>query len=155
MCRPQLKGDCMMSYLTSIRMNAMRRSLPLAFAVGALALSAAAHAADPGQFNPVRLDPITVSAPSTNIVGRDAAGTPIEEVTSTASVQVDPVALTTEYGVLMLNYSVLDAARKACNAVDPLEDEGDDAACVQKAVEAAKPQVDSAIARAQSSLKSS
>jgi UrcA family protein len=154
MCRPQLKGDCMMTYLTSIRMNTIRRSLPVAFA-GALALlSAAAHAADPDQFNPVRLDPITVSAPSTNIVGRDAIGTPIEEVTTTARVQVDPVALTTEYGVLMLNYSVLDAARKACNATDSLEDEEDDSACVQKAVESAKPQVDAAIARAQSSAKS-
>ena len=145
-----------MTYLTSIRMNTMRRSLPVAFAVGALALlSAGAQAADSDQFNPVRLDPITVSAPSTRIVGRDELGTPIEEVTSTARVQVDPAALATEYGVLMLNYSVLDAARKACNAADSLEDEDDDSACVQKAVEAAKPQVDAAIARAQSTLKSS
>ncbi|HEY0801423.1 MAG TPA: UrcA family protein [Steroidobacteraceae bacterium] len=136
-------------------MNTTRRSLPVAFAVGALALlSAGAHAADRDQFNPVQLDPITVSAPSRNIVGRDEIGTPIEEVTTTARVQVDRAALTTEYGVLMLNYSVLDAARKACNAVDSLEDEDDDDACVQKAVQAAKPQIDAAIARAQSSANS-
>jgi hypothetical protein len=58
--------------------------------------------------------------------------------------------LRTNYGALMLNYSVLDAARKACTEADPLED--DDGTCVHDAVEAAKPEVDAAIARARSNL---
>jgi len=139
-----------MTYLTSIHMNTLGRILPVAFAVGAIALvSARAHAAD--QIDPVQLDPITVSAPAAKIVDRDAAtGAPIEQVTITARVQADPSALKTNYGALMLNYSVLDAARKACTEADPLED--DDGTCVHDAVESAKPQVDAAIARARSSL---
>ena len=137
-----------MTYLTSTRVNILGRVLPVAFAVGAIALvSARAHAAEPNQ-----LDPITVSAPATKIVDRDAAtGAPIEQVTITARVQADPAALRTNYGALMLNYSVLDAARKACTAAaDPLAD--DDGTCVDDAVKSAKPQVDAAIAQARSSL---
>jgi UrcA family protein len=141
-----------MTNLTSIRVNILGRILPVAFAVGAIALvSARAHAADSDQLDPVQLDPITVSAPAGKVVDRDAAtGAPIEEVTLTARVQADPVALRTNYGALMLNYSVLDAARKACTEADPLDD--DDGTCVHDAVEAAKPQVDAAIARARSNL---
>ena len=143
-----------MTYLTSIRVNILGRILPVAFAVGAIALvSARAHAADPDQLDPVQLDPITVSAPAAKIVDRDTAtGAPIEQVTITARVQADPAALRTNYGALMLNYSVLDAARKACTTADPLADDYDDGTCVQDAVESAKPQVDAAIARARSSL---
>ena len=141
-----------MTNLTSIRVNILGRILPVAFAVGAIAfVSARAHAAEPDQLDPVQLDPITVSAPAVKIVDRDAAtGAPIEQVTITARVQADPAALRTNYGALMLNYSVLDAARKACAAADPLAD--DDGTCVHDAVESAKPQVDAAIARARSSL---
>ena len=140
-----------MTNLTSIRVNILGHILPVAFAVGAIALvSARAHAADADQLDPVQLDPITVSAPAVKIVDRDAAtGAPIEEVTIKARVQADPVALRTNYGALMLNYSVLDAARKACTAADPLAD--DDGTCLHDAVESAKPQVDAAIARARSS----
>jgi len=141
-----------MTYLTSIRVNILGRILPVAFAVAAIALvSARAHAADPDQLDPVQLDPITVSAPAAKIVDRDTAtGASIEQVTITARVQADPAALRTNYGALMLNYSVLDAARKACTEADPLAD--DDGTCVRDAVESAKPQVDAAIARARSSL---
>jgi hypothetical protein len=141
-----------MTYLTSIRVNVLGRILPVAFAAGAIALvSARAHAADPDQFDPVQLDPITVSAPATKTVDRDTAtGASIEQVTITARVQADPAALRTNYGALMLNYSVLDAARKACTAADPFTD--DDGTCVHDAVESAKPLVDAAIARARSSL---
>jgi UrcA family protein len=143
-----------MTYLTSIQMNPLGRSMPVAFAVGALALMCArAHAADPGSLNPVQLDPITVSVPAEDIVGREPTGTPIEQVTTTARIQVDPASLTTEYGVLMLNYSVLDAARKACSADESFALD-QDSACVQKAAEAAKPQVEAAIARARGSQKS-
>jgi UrcA family protein len=143
-----------MTYLTSNRVNILGRFLPVAFAAGAIALvSARAHAADLDQINPVQLDPITVSAPAEKVVGRDSAtGAPIEEVTVTASVQADPAALKTNYGALMLNYSVLDAARKACAAPDPIADADDDGTCVRDAVESAKPQVDAAIAKARSSL---
>ena len=139
-----------MTYLTSIRANTLGRILPVAFAAGAIALvSARAHAADPDQFDPVQLDPITVSAPDVKIVNRDAAiGASIEQVTTTARVQADPAALRTNYGALMLNYSVRDAALKVCTAADPVGD--DNAICVHDAIESAKPQVDAAIARARS-----
>jgi UrcA family protein len=141
-----------MPYLASIRMNPLGRGLPVAFAVGALALlGARAHAADSDQLSPVQLDPITVSAPGAKIVDRDAAtGAAIEMSTVSARVQVDPVALRTEYGALMLNYSVRDAARKACSEADPFSD--DDGTCVQKAVADAKPQIEAAIAQARSNL---
>ena len=141
-----------MTNLTSIRVNILGRILPVAFAAGAIALvSARAHAADPDQLDPVQLDPITVSAPAVKIVDRDTAtGAPIEQVTITARVQADPAALRTNYGALMLNYSVLDAARKACTTADPLAD--DDGTCLHDAVQSAKPQVDAAIARARSSV---
>jgi UrcA family protein len=143
-----------MTYLTSIRPNILGRILPVAFAAGAIALlSARAHAADSDPLNPVQLDQITVSAPAVKVVGRDAAtNAPIEQVTVAASVQADPAALRTNYGALMLNYSVLDAARKACAAPDPVADSDDDGTCVHDAVESAKPQVDAAIARARSGL---
>ena len=144
-----------MTYLTSNRVNILGRFLPVAFAAGAIALvSARVHAADLDQINPVQLDPITVSAPAEKVVDRDSVtGAPIEEVTVTASVQADPAALKTNYGALMLNYSVLDAARKACAAAsDPIADADDDGTCVRDAVESAKPQVDAAIAKARSSL---
>jgi UrcA family protein len=141
-----------MTYLTPIRVNTLGRVLPVAFAVAAIALvGARAHAADLDQLDPVQLDPITVSAPAVKIVDHDtASGASIEQVTITARVQADPAALKTNYGALMLNYSVLDAARKACAAPVPLVT--DDGTCVRDAVESAKPQVDAAIARARSSL---
>jgi hypothetical protein len=141
-----------MTNLTSIRANILGRILPVAFAAGAIALvSARAHAAEPDQLNPVQLDAITVSAPAVKVVDRDAAtNAPIEQVTITARVQADPAALKTNYGALMLNYSVRDAARKACAAPDPLAD--DDGTCVRDAVESAKPQVEAAIAKARSSV---
>jgi UrcA family protein len=143
-----------MTYLTSIRMNPLGRSLPVALAVGALVLMCArVHAADNDSLDPVQLYPITVSVPAEDIVGREATGTPIEQVTTTARIAVDPAALTTEYGVLMLNYSVRDAARKACSADESFVLD-EDSACVQKAVEAAKPQVEAAIAKARDSQKS-
>ncbi|HEY0747557.1 MAG TPA: UrcA family protein [Steroidobacteraceae bacterium] len=143
-----------MTYLTSIRMNPLGRSLPAAFAVGALALMCArVHAADHDSLNPVQLDPITVSVPAEDIVGREATGTPIEQVTTTARIEIDRAALTTEYGVLMLNYSVLDAARKACSADESFALD-EDSACVQKAVEGAKSQVEAAIAKARGGEKS-
>jgi UrcA family protein len=131
---------------TSIRVNTLRRSLPIALAIGALAvMSARAHADD--------LDEITISAPAVKTVGRDAAtGAPIEEVTVKGRVTTDPVTLTTNSGVALLKDGVLDAARKACDAADPLTP--DDGTCVQAAVESAKPQVDAAVARARSGANS-
>jgi UrcA family protein len=120
--------------------------LLVTFFIGAAAIiSAGAHAAD--------YDQITVSAPKVKTVGRDTAtGAPIEETTVTTKVQYDPVTLTTNSGVTLLNDSVLDAARKACNSADPLRDDGDDM-CVSTAVESAKPQIDAAIARARATAK--
>jgi len=130
---------------TSIRINTLRRNLPIAFAIGALAImSARAHADD-------YLDEITIAAPAVKTVGRNSAtGAPIQEVTVIARVKADPVKLTTNSGVALLKDSVLDAARKACDAADPLTP--DDGTCVLTAVKAAKPQIDAAVLRARSSV---
>ncbi len=128
---------------TSIRVNTLRRSLPVALAIGTLAvMSARAHAGD--------LDQVTIAAPAVKTVGHDyATGAPIQETTVTARVQVDPVTLTTNSGVALLKDGVRDAARKACEAADPLTP--DDGTCVHTAVKSAEPQVAAAIARARSS----
>src|SRR5258708_5796459 len=126
----------------SIRGNALRRSLPIAFAIGALAvMSAGAHAQD--------LEEITISAPAVKTVRYELATfAPIEQSTVTARVAFDPVTLTTNSGVALFKDNVLEAARKACVAADPLTQ--DDGTCVHTAVKSAKPQVDAAIARARS-----
>jgi UrcA family protein len=139
-----------MTYRNSMRVNTRCGRLTLACVAGALALaSVGARAAGSDPLDPVQLDPITIIAPTVNVVGRDAAtGAPIEEVTVTAQIPADPAALRTEYGALMLEYSVRDAARKACFEADPLT--GDDGTCFRNAVESAQPQVDAAIAQARS-----
>ena len=139
-----------MAYRNTMRENARRGCLTLACFAGALTLaSVGARAAGSEPLDPVQLDPITVVAPSVKVVGRDAAtGASIEEVTVTAQIPADPAALRTEYGALMLEYSVRDAARKACNEADPLT--YDDGTCFKNAVESAQPQIDAAIAQARS-----
>jgi UrcA family protein len=143
-----------MTHFTSTRVNILGRILPVAFAAAAIALaSGRVLAADSDPLNPVQLDPITVTAPVAQVVDRDTAtSAPIERETIAARVQADPAALSTNYGALMLNYSVLDAARKACTQADPFGDDDDYDVCVHDAVEAAQPQVDAAIARARSSI---
>jgi UrcA family protein len=155
-CAASNEGDCLMTNFPCTRLNAhtLCRSLPIALAVGGLAFaSARAYAVDADSLNPVQLDPITVIAPSVKIVGRDAStGAPIEKLTFSAEVRADPAALRTEYGALMLEYSVRDAARNLCNKADPFT--VDDGTCYQKTVQSTQPQVDAAIARARSNVKS-
>jgi UrcA family protein len=129
--------------ILSLRRNILRRSLPLAFALGAIAvMSAHAQAADLGA--------ITISTPSVQKIGRDdATGAPIELVTVSARVKFDPVTLTTNSGVALLKDDVLTAARKACYDAGPSA-MADDSECVRSAVKSAKPQVNAAIARARS-----
>jgi UrcA family protein len=130
---------------TSIFPNIRRSSLLAAFAMGAVVLiSARAQADDPEQ-----VDQITVSSATVNTVGRDSAtGGPIEETRKTARIQYDPVTLTTNSGVSLLKDSVLEAAQRVCDSIDPFDP--DDGTCVRNAVDSAMPQVDAAIARARS-----
>jgi UrcA family protein len=126
----------------SIRSNALSRSVPIAFAIAALAfVSARAYAYPPDQ--------ITLSAPVVKVVGyeQDTQG-PIKQSAVTAHVRFDPVTLTTNSGVALLKDSVEEAARKACVRAD--RPTGDDDTCIRNAVEVAKPQVAAAIARARS-----
>jgi UrcA family protein len=120
--------------------NAGRTGLLVTFAVGALAIiSARANAAAP--------DEIAISPPTVKTVGHDSAtGAPIEETTVKSTVQFDPVTLTTNSGVALLEDSVLEAAREACDSAAPLDDDG--GACVRSAVRSAQSRVDGAIARA-------
>jgi len=126
----------------STRANVLHRNLPLAFAIGALALlSARAHADSPDP------DKITLSAPVTKVIGHDSATrAPIEQVTVEGRVQTDPATLTTRSGATLFEESVLQAAREACDEADPLTP--DDGECVRAATKGAQHEVDSAIARA-------
>jgi UrcA family protein len=129
---------------TSTRVGAVRRNLPLtlAFAIGALSLvCVSAHAAN--------LDPITISAPTTKIVGRDSAtNAPIEKVTDSAVVKFDPVTLTTNSGVALLKDNVRAAALDVCQATFSISD--DFQSCMSRTLRAAQPEVNAAIARARS-----
>ena len=109
-------------------------------AIGALsALSPRAHATE--------LDPITLSVPVTKTVGRDpATDGPLDEVVVTARIAADAETLTMDSGVKLLKDRVVEAARKACNAANPLEPDNLD--CIAEAVKSAQPQVDAAIAQA-------
>lgn len=124
----------------AISANALRRALPIAFAIGALAfMTNHAQAAE--------LDKLTIDRPITKLVGRDeATEAPIEDVTVVAHVIPDPDTLTTDSGVVLLNDYVLEAARKACFAADPMTP--DDGTCVHKALQDAKPQMAALIAQA-------
>ena len=128
---------------TSIRSGAVRRhlALPLTLASGVFLLACvSARAAD--------LDPITVSAPMVKVIARDSmTNAPIEEVTATAIVNLDPATLATHSGVELLKDGVRTAALEACDSVTlSLDSES----CVIRTVRSAQPQVDAAIARARS-----
>jgi UrcA family protein len=127
---------------SSIPVISLRRALPVAFGVGALAVlsvGVSARAAAPDQ--------ITITAP-TNQGGGYASlrGMSPDQVTAEARVAFDPVTLTTNSGVALLNDSVFDAAVKACYSLDPSQPAN--ASCVATAVQSTQPQVQSAIARA-------
>ena len=110
------------------------------FAVGALGLfNGRAQAAD--------LDQVTISAPSVKTVGYDyATRAPIEEMTQTGRIKVDPVTLTTNSGVALLNDAVQATAQKICYSLDPVS--FDDGQCVRDAIKSAQGQVAAAVARA-------
>jgi UrcA family protein len=130
--------------ITVSKTRAPRSRLPVALALGALALtSAGAQAADPDQ--------VTISAPSVMTVGRDeATGAPIQDITQKISIKFDPVTLTTNSGVALLEDSVFQSALQVCNSIGlPMSDD-DDGTCVRNAVKSAQGQVDAAIARARS-----
>jgi UrcA family protein len=99
------------------------------------------------------LEQITISAPNVKTVGADTAtGAPIEEITSTARITVDPVRLTTNSGVALLQDSVQDAAQKLCYSLDPLS--FDNNQCVRDAERSAQAQITAAVARAKTPTNS-
>ena len=116
--------------------------LHASFAILAIAaLSVRAHAAD--------LNQITVQGSTTKTVGRDAAtNAPIQETTVRVAVSFDPATLTTDSGVKRLKRSVIDAARQACDSVDPFTD--DDGTCVREAIDSAQAQIARVVSQARS-----
>jgi hypothetical protein len=126
----------------SISANALRRALPIVFAIGALAVMTS-------HVQAAELDKLTIDRPIVKLVGRDeSTEAPIEDVTVVAHVIPDPDTLTTDSGVVLLKDYVLEAARKACFAADPMAP--DDGTCVHKALLEAKPQMAALIAQAKS-----
>jgi UrcA family protein len=130
---------------TSILPNVRRTSLAAVFAIAAIALlNARAQADDPQQ-----VDQVTVVSKTVKTVDRDSAtGAPIQETTSSARIQYDPVTLTTNSGVALLKDSVQRAASKLCASMDTLNI--DNSACVRNAVQSAMAEVGTSIARARS-----
>ena len=115
-------------------------TLPLAFALGAFALTANNVYAD-------ELDKVVIDPPVVKTIGRDeATEAPIEDVTVVARVIPDPETLTTASGVALLNDNVREAARKACFEADPMTP--DDGTCYREAVASAKSQITEMVARA-------
>jgi UrcA family protein len=121
----------------------MKASIVLIHLAGALTLwNVGAQAAE--------LDPITLSPPIIQPVGRDmVTEAPIDDVTVRARIDVDTETLRNDSGVVLLRDRVLEAAHQVCDTADPFI--GDDGTCVRDAVKAAQPQVDAAIANARSS----
>ena len=121
------------------------RKSPTALALAVMTLGAFGVLAT--YANAADLDPITISAPTAKIVGRAyATNAPIEEVSATARIKVDPVTLTTNSGVALLRDAVQDAAQKLCYFLDPLS--FDDGECVRGAVKSAQTQIAAEIAHA-------
>jgi UrcA family protein len=94
------------------------------------------------------LPEVTVSAPSTKMIGRDLSGTPIRQVTATARIRYSPIMLTTYSGRALLQDRVAEVARGLCHKLDavgvvPMDDEG---TCVQRAVNGARVQIAAAVA---------
>jgi UrcA family protein len=115
-------------------------TLPLAFALSALALNA-------GNVYAEELDKIAVDAPVVKVIGHDpGTEAKIENVTVVARVIPDPETLTTDSGIALLNDNVREAARTACFKADPMTP--DDGTCYRKAMASAKPQVAAMIAQA-------
>jgi hypothetical protein len=115
-------------------------TLPLAFALGACALTA-------GNVYAEELDKITVDEPVVKVVGLDLGNeAKIEDVTVVAHVIPDPETLTMDSGIALLNDNVREAARTACFKADPMTP--DDGTCYRKAMASAKPQVAALIAHA-------
>jgi hypothetical protein len=126
----------------SISANALRRALPIVLAIGALAVMTS-------HVQAAELDKLTIDRPIVKLVGRDeSTEAPIEDVTVVAHVIPDPDTLTTDSGVVLLKDYVLEAARKACFAADPMAP--DDGTCVHKALQEAKPQVAALVAQSKS-----
>jgi len=126
---------------TSIPLNRpRRRRVPLLVAFGAL-VATGVQAAD--------LPEVTVSAPSTKIIGRDMTGAPIRQVTASARIRYSPVMLTTNSGRALLQYKVAEVARGLCRKLDStaIVFMDNEATCVQQAVKGAKTQIAAAIAQ--------
>jgi hypothetical protein len=120
--------------------NALRKGLPFALAVSVAALASRVHAAP--------LDQVVIDKPVVKVISRDDIDAPIEKVTVVARVIPDPETLTTDSGVKLLNDYIVEAARRACFAADPMEP--DDGTCVRDAIKSAKQQIPALVARAKS-----
>lgn len=121
--------------------NRLRTCLPIALALSAfVAVTPRAHAAP--------LDQVVIEKPVVKVIGHDDIDAPLEKVTVVARVIPDPETLTTDSGVKLLNDYIVEAARRACFAADPTEQ--DDGTCVRDAIKSAKKQVPALVAHAKS-----
>src|ERR1700730_10303072 len=121
-------------------MDRVRPSIPMVIALGALAFAWVGTQA-------ANLEEVTVTVPTAKTLGRDASGTPIQQVTTMARVQYNPVMLTTNSGRALLDEKVAEVARALCTAGGTVNNTDDDGACVRQAIFRAKVQIAAAAAR--------
>lgn len=127
---------------TTALIDALRPSPSVIIAAGALALTLAVGGAQGSD-----LPEVTVAAPAVKTIGRDLNGAPIKQVSATARIRYNPIMLTTNSGRALLQYKIVEVARKLCSQIDMAAPMGDDGACVQRAVDGTKVQIATAIAR--------
>ena len=149
---PSLACAATVLVLSSVRAHAAELepitvSAHIVPAPGALAISGGRRRG--ALLNPVAIcAPRLISAPVVRTVGHGSAtNASIQTVTIMARVKYNPVILTTHSGVALLDDDVADAARTACDSIDPLNGDGP---CVRRAIESARPQVTAAVTRARS-----
>ena len=127
-------------------------SIRLVSLLGAGLLTASALAQQAGALQEVT---VIAERPTSTIVGRaGATGAPIELIELRHRVSYADLNLATASGANALNKRVKDAAKAACDELDklyPLKER--DSKCADKAADAAKGQVDAAIAAAEKKSK--
>ena len=88
------------------------------------------------------LQEVTVKAPNVKTIGRDDKGTAIRQLSASATVQYNPIMLTTSSGRALLNDKIAQVARNLCSGGGQFNNTDDDLNCVRKAIEDAKSQLD-------------
>ncbi len=126
--------------MNSTQVKALDLTLPALFALVATAgLCAGARGAE------APASQIVVRGATTQVIGNDYRR-PLEQSTVKLGVRYDPVTLTTNSGVALLQDAVTQAAFRAC--VDADATSAPESRCIPNATDQAQPQIAQAVAQA-------